>query len=131
MFAYCNLDGWYKSIWRFASNNKFKIKIRDNFRGLPLFRQNDVPLMTIFSITYKNSELETLNYVQNVLKAYSLADITTIDSKSISHLAFIVEESNGFRLVTWLRSLEIMRRMITAWQAALRSCFLNQYSIDR
>ena len=62
------------------------------------------------------------------MKAYSLADITTIDGKFISHLAFTAVESNGFRSVTWPRTPEISSNMILLWQRAIKSCFLSQYS---
>ena len=84
--------------------------------------------MIAFAKIYKNSSLEMLNFVRKHLKAYSLADITTIDGKFISHLAFTAVESNGFRSVTWPRTPEISSNMIFLWQRAIKSCFLNQYS---
>ena len=84
--------------------------------------------MLAFAETYKNLDLETLNDVRKHLKAYSLADITTIDGKYIYHLAFTAVESNGFRSVTWPRTLEISSNMISLWQRAVKLCFLNQYT---
>ena len=87
--------------------------------------------MLVFARTYKNLILKTLNYVWKHLKAYSLADITTIDGKYISQLAFTAVESNGFRLVTWPRTPEITNNMTSLWQRAVKSCFLNLYSTSQ
>ena len=65
------------------------------------------------------------------MKAYSLADITTIDGKYISQLAFTAVESNGFTSVTWPRTPEITSNMTSLWQRAVKSCFLNQYSTSQ
>ena len=114
-FAYYTTDRWYKSMWKFASSNKFDIRIKEDFIDLPLLRHNDVPLMTVFSRTYKYLDLKTLNYVRKFLKAYSLADITTIDGKNISHLAYTVEKSNNLRNLTWPRNPVMMWSMKTLW----------------
>ena len=127
-FTYYTPNGFYKSMWKFCSNDKHGIKIKEDFQDLPLLRKNDVPLMIVFAKTFKNSSLETLNFVRKHLKAYSLADITTINGKFISHLAFTAVESNGFRSVTWPRTPELSNNMIFLWQQAIKSCFLNQYS---
>ena len=108
------MDGWYKSMWKFASSNKFEIRIKEDFIDLPLLRHKDVPLMNIFIRTYKYLELKTLNYVRKFLKAYSLADITTKDGKNISHLAYTVEEGNNLRSVTWPRNPVMMHSMKNA-----------------
>ena len=118
-------DGWYKSMRKFDSSKEFKIRIKEDFIDLPLLQQNDVPLMTIFSSAYKYLELKTLNHVRKFLKAYSLADITTIDDKNISHLAYTVDESNNLRRVTWPRTPEMTPSMRTLWQSAKRKCFLQ------
>ena len=115
-------------MWKFASNDKHRITIKEDFHDLPLLRKNDVLLMLVFATTYKNSTLETLNYVRKHLEAYSLADITTIDGKYISQLAFTAVESNDFRSVTWPRTPEITSSMTSLWQRAVKSCFLNPYS---
>ena len=73
-------------MWKFASTVKYRITIKEDFQDLPLLRKNDVPLMTVFAKTFKNSNLETLNHVRKHLKAYSLADIATIDGKYISQI---------------------------------------------
>ena len=62
-FVYYTPDRIYKSMWKFASNDKYRIVIKEDFQDLPLLRKNDVPLMLVFAKTYKNSDLETLNYV--------------------------------------------------------------------
>ena len=36
IFAYYTTDGWYKSMWKFASRNEFKIRIKEDFIDLPL-----------------------------------------------------------------------------------------------
>ena len=115
-------------MWKFALSNKFKIRIKEDFKDLPLLCQNNVPLMTLFSRGYKYLELKTLNYIRKFLKAYSLANIATIDGKYISHLAYIVEESKNSRKVIWPRTPEMTHRMITFWQSTLRTCFLELYS---
>ena len=98
-YVYYTMNGLYKAIWRFAPRNKWKIKVKENYQDLPLLCQADVPLMSIFNRTFKNVQFKFLNYVQKYLEAYSLANITTIDGKYISHLAWTAEESNSFRSV--------------------------------
>ena len=46
---------------------------------------------------FRNADLKSLNFVRKYLKAVTLADITTADSRRVSHHSYEGLESNGLR----------------------------------
>ena len=87
-FAYYVPNCWYKTLWKFTSLPEFDscLEIVEDFEDPPLLRQRDVYLMSVFETNgYKREDLKLLNFVWKYLRAFTLADIATIDGKKISH----------------------------------------------
>ena len=98
----------------------------EDYPTLPLLCTNDIYLMNEFvKVEYSNISPCWLNYVQKHLKVLSLADISTIDGKSISWMAYLGPDGNGLRLdLDWSAApLALLPTFVELWQEALWVCF--------
>ena len=71
------------------------LDIVEDFKDLPLQRQNDAYLMLTFEENRCNKgDLKLLNFVWKHLHVFTLTDIATVNGKKISHQLMEVIKSN-------------------------------------
>lgn len=122
-------DSWIKSVW--SSLNQFDMTMQVTQASIPLLRQHDVYLMQAFSDHgFQGTHLQRLNLCRMFLYATTLADIATIDGKSITSLAYAGRKSNGLRPhLNWPRQpSRLTQDYWELWQQALRTCFVIPHS---
>ena len=96
-FVYYVPDCWYKNLWKFMSLPEFNLclELVKDFKDLPPLRQCKAYLMSVFETNgYKGEDSKLLDFVQKYLRAFTLADIATINENKISHQSIEGIKSN-------------------------------------
>lgn len=117
-------DSWIKSVWSTLAQFNMSMQLAQS--TIPLLSTNDMYLMQAFAEGgFRGRELQSLNTCQMFLNATSLADITTIDGKAISSLAFSGKQANHLRPhLSWPRQpSHLSPTYWNLWQHALQRCF--------
>ena len=109
------------------------LEIVEDFKDPPLLRQHNVYLMLVFETNgYKSEDLKILNFVRKYLRAFTLADIATINGNKISHQSIEGIKSNRLlEDVKWPRNPPALSvKFLWLWKEALTKYFLTSYSTN-
>ena len=130
-YAFYTPQCWYKSLWKFVSDDQFGIEITEDYQEIKKLREYDTYIMEQFvKRGFTGKDLTSLNYVRKYLKVVTLADIATTDGTFISKKAFEGIAGNRLRdTLGWPRTPEVLPPLfIKLWQEAITRCFLNPYN---